>query len=275
MNTPKIPRAVSPVGILAEQLTTLVNRANEIEFLDKEFLTELVCAKKLAIGLDPYTERCTTSESSDLRSLSMATQSLNWDLQHSAGKTSLLLEQEMVSGHVEGQFSKLVIGLMQAKRVLEIGLFTGYSALAMAEALPEDGTVVALEIDPFAAAFAKKMIDCSTHGSKVQILIGPASQSLNNLIEQKSKFDLIFIDADKASYTDYYTKILEGSLLSQNGLICVDNTLMQGIPYGAGQATQNSKSISEFNELVRNDPRVSQVMLPIRDGLTLIRFVNP
>lgn len=243
--------------------------------LDADFLTSLEQVERLASGLDPYLTRCTTPESLELTRLVAQTQSTDWSERHRCGDTAIALESEMVSGHVEGQFLKMLVGLMQATRILEIGLFTGYSALAMAEALPNHGKLVACEIDPFAASFAAAQFARSTHRHKISIEVGDAAVSVQRLSDAGESFDLIFIDADKAGYQAYLDIALSGSLLAPNGLICVDNTLMQGQPYLPGVLTGNGLAIAQFNRSVSNDARLEQVMLPLRDGVTLIRRRQP
>jgi caffeoyl-CoA O-methyltransferase len=183
------------------------------------------------------------------------------------------LEQEMLSGHVEGQTLKFLVHLTQAKRVLEIGMFTGYSALAMAEALPDDGEVVACEVDAYVAKFAQQCFSESPSGHKILVKVAPALLTLKQLAAANETFDLVFIDADKAGYVDYVNLLLDTNLLAPNGLICVDNTLMQGQPYLSGESTANGVAIAAFNQTIVNDPRLEQVLLPLRDGLTLIRRI--
>jgi caffeoyl-CoA O-methyltransferase len=189
------------------------------------------------------------------------------------GGSTLGLEAEMLSGHVEGQVLSFLVEMLGATTVLEVGMFTGYSALAMAEALPIDGRVLACEIDPDVAKFAQKCFADSADGHKIDIAVGPALDTLHRLAVSKEVFDLVFIDADKAGYCDYFDAVLDGGLLARGGLICVDNTLMQGQPYLKGEQTLNGMAIARFNERVAGDDRVKQVLLPVRDGLTLIRRV--
>lgn len=264
-------RAVSPVSMLAEQLSQLVRSASVLKDLDSDFRQRLAEAAQLAGGLEPYLESCTSAESPALTALIVDTQSMDWYARHTSGETRVALEQEMLSGHVEGQFLKLLVHAMKARRVLEIGLFTGYSALAMAEALPDDGQLVACELDPFAASFAHRAMARSPHHHKIQIEVGDAAVSMRRLKDAGETFDLIFIDADKPGYATYFHLALDGSLLAPHGIICVDNTLMQGKPYGVGEPSANGQAIADFNRLVSEDARVEQVMLPLRDGLTLIR----
>ena len=175
----------------------------------------------------------------------------------------------MLSGHVEGQLLKLLVGFGRVRRVLEIGMFTGYSALAMAEALPGDGVLVACEIDEEVAAFALEGFAASPAGAKIDVRVGPALETLAELDEP---FDLIFLDADKGGYLAYFEAVLERGLLAPHGLLCADNTLMQGEPWRSAPPSENGAAIAAFNDAVADDPRVEQVLLPVRDGLTLIRL---
>ena len=269
--TQKAARPVTPLGILVQQLQALVS-ATKRETISAEFQADLEAACQLAAGLDPYIERCTTSESAALANLTYRTQREDWDGRFAAGETARALEQEMLSGHLEGQLLKMLVSISRAKRVLEIGMFTGYSALAIAEALPQDGTLVACEVDEYAARFAQDCFTDSPHGSKIEVKVAPAIETLHQLIEAKSSFDLAFIDADKGSYIDYCNLLIDTDLLSPNGFICVDNTLMQGQPYlSEQQRTENGRAITRFNQFLIEDERVEQVMLPVRDGFTLIK----
>jgi caffeoyl-CoA O-methyltransferase len=269
-------RPVTPIGILAAQLESLVHQSQTIVALDETFKADLQRAYALVNGLDTYIDRCTTPESPALAQLVQHTQSEDWDKQFTDGKTVRPLEQEMLSGHVEGQMLKFLVHMTGASRVLEIGMFTGYSALAMAEALPIDGVLVACEVDAYAAAFAQKCFNESSAGEKISVRVAPAIDTMQQLAQAGEVFDLVFIDADKAGYVDYLDLLLTTSLLAPGGLICADNTLMQGQPYlpqDLTQKTENGEAIARFNQAVADDPRVEQVLVPLRDGLTLIRRV--
>jgi caffeoyl-CoA O-methyltransferase len=264
---------VTPLGILVAKLEHLSQQIEALDSVDANLKSELRQASALASGLDPYLSHCTTPESSALASLVKRTQAEDWSQRFSDSETVQQLEQEMLSGHVEGQTLKFFVHLTQAKRVLEIGMFTGYSALAMAEALPDDGKVVACEVDAYVAKFAQQCFDQSPDGHKILVKVAPALLTLKQLAAANETFDLVFIDADKAGYVDYLNLLLDTGLLSPNGLICVDNTLMQGQPYLSSESTANGVAIASFNQTVVDDPRIEQVLLPLRDGLTLIRRV--
>jgi caffeoyl-CoA O-methyltransferase len=267
----KPPRPVTPLSILAIKLEHLSQQLESLDSVDAKLKFELRQAYELASGLDPYLSQCTTPESPALAALVRRTQAEDWS--QSSGDAAPQLEQEMLSGHVEGQTLKFLVHLTQAKRVLEIGMFTGYSALAMAEALPDDGEVVACEVDAYVAKFAQQCFGESPSGHKIVVKVAPALLTLKQLNDAHETFDLVFIDADKTGYVDYVNFLLDTDLLASNGLICVDNTLMQGQPYLAGESTANGVAIAAFNQTIAADPRLEQVLLPLRDGLTLIRRV--
>ncbi len=263
---PGDPRPVTPVGILAATLDDVLARA-ERGALDAAGLDRLRSARELATGLDPYLERCTTPPSPALAELARRTAEHDW--REHAGDTGL--EQEMLSGHVEGRLLSTLVHATRARTVLEVGMFTGYSALAMAEAVGHGGRVVACEVDAEVAAFAQECFAASTAGGRVDVRVGPAAATLRALDEAGESFDLVFVDADKAGYAEYLDLLLAGGLLAPHGLVVVDNTLMQGRAYGALDQTANGAAIAAFNDGVAADPRVEQVLVPLRDGLTLIR----
>lgn len=270
---PKIPRPVTPMSLIVAQLARLAEQAEALNYTDAAFTDALKQVSRLAKGLDAYVEACTSPESADLAELTKNTQREDWAARYDEGDTAAELEQEMLSGHVEGQFLKMLVHAAKAKRVLEIGLFTGYSSLAMAEALPDDGALLALELDGFAAEFAQRQFASSAHHSKIRVDVGPAMDSLRNMAGAAEPFDLIFIDADKGGYSDYLDAIVDGSLLAPGGIVCVDNTLMQGMPYSSDTPTVNGQAIAAFNKTLVSDNRFEQVLLPIRDGITLIRQI--
>jgi caffeoyl-CoA O-methyltransferase len=263
---------VTPVSILAAELEDLAERIGALDSVDPQLKADLERARALAAGLDPYLSRCTTPESPALGALAERTRAVDWE--DRADGPSGRLHHRMLSGHVEGQALKFLVALSGATRVLEIGMFTGYSALAMAEALPPGGELVACELDPEVAAFAERGFAESPAGEKITVEVGPASASLERLAADARSFDLIFIDADKPGYLDYLRTVLDTGLLAEGGLICADNTLLGGQAYlEDGTPSANGAAIAEFNQAVADDPRLEQVMLPLRDGLTLIRRI--
>lgn len=267
----KTARPVTPLGIIVQQLEHILNTA-KTETISSELKTSLDKVYQLAAGIDPYLEDCTTSETEALANLTYKTQIEDWSKRFDEGETVRALEQEMLSGHIEGQLLKMLVSIAKSKRVLEIGMFTGYSALAIAEALPDDGYLLACEVDEYVSKFAINCFAASPHGKKIEVKVAPAIETMKELVETGESFDLVFIDADKGGYIDYLNLLLETSLLAPDGFICVDNTLLQGQPYlSKEQRSENGEAIARFNRFVAEDPRVEQVLVPIRDGLTLIK----
>ncbi len=265
------PRPVTPSTILAHELAEVCRALEAIPDIDPTLVARVRRSRDLAAGMDPYLDVCTTAESAALAELARRTRAADW----SSPGTGVGLEQEMLSGHVEGQALKFLVHLSGAIRVLEIGMFTGYSALAMAEALPAAGEILACEVDSDVARFARECFDLSDVGHKISIEVGPALETCARLAATGRQFDLVFIDADKPGYLDYLNTLLDGDLLAPHAVIAVDNTLMQGQPWiGGDDVTTNGAAIAAFNAALTYDDRVEQVLLPLRDGLTLIRRVD-
>jgi caffeoyl-CoA O-methyltransferase len=165
----------------------------------------------------------------------------------------------------EAAFLKVMIHKAQARRVLEIGTFTGESALAMAEALPESGTVITCEINPGLAAVARKRFGRSPHGRKIEILVGPALETVTGL---PGPFDLVFIDADTENYPAYYHRAL--GLLSSSGILMIDNmqgSLMQPVDPKGDAAI---RAIQELSRSIASDTGVTAEFVPVRDGVVVV-----
>jgi caffeoyl-CoA O-methyltransferase len=170
----------------------------------------------------------------------------------------------MLTGTVEGRFLELLVHGTGAKRILEVGTFTGYSALSMAAALPEDGHIDTLDIEPKHAEVAQRYFDRSPHGSKITLHLGPATETIETL---EGEFDLVFIDADKEGYDAYYEAVLPR--LSARGLIAIDNTLWSGRVLDPQD--ESTEKIAALNDKIAADDRVVAVQLTVRDGITLVR----
>lgn len=267
------PRPVTPVGIVAERLVRAEERLVAAGVAD-DLLVELRHARRVAEGLEPYVESHTSPESAALAGLARLTAATDWASGNTDGGPAL--EQEMLSGHVEGAFLAFLVRATGARRVLEVGMFTGYAALAMAEALPasgaagEDCEVVALELDPRAVAVAREGFAASPAGARVRIEEGPAAESLARLAAAGERFDLVFIDADKGGYAGYLDQLLAGDLLAPGAVVAIDNTLLQGEPW-AESPSANGSAIAAFNDRVAADLGWERVLVPLRDGVTLLR----
>jgi len=173
---------------------------------------------------------------------------------------------QMLTGPIEGTLLRLLVALSGAKRVLEIGTFTGYSALSMAAGLPDDGTLITCDINAETNAIAQSFWARSPHGAKITPRLGPALETLAQLAPAEM-FDLVFIDADKENYVNYYDAVLPH--LRRGGLIAADNTLWSGKVLAPRDASDHA--IVAFNAHVARDPRVEHVLLTVRDGVMLVR----
>jgi caffeoyl-CoA O-methyltransferase len=173
---------------------------------------------------------------------------------------------QMIVGPLEGAFLKMMTQLVRATSVLEIGMFTGYSALCFAEALPAAGTVLTCELDEESAALARRYFARSPVGKKIEVRMGAALDTMRHL---KGPFDLIFIDADKINYVNYYRRALD--LLSPQGVMLIDNVLWDGDVLKQPASDEKTAVIQELNRAVATDPRVTAVLVTIRDGVLVIR----
>ena len=169
---------------------------------------------------------------------------------------------QMQVDRIEGELLKLLVRLTGARLILEIGTFTGYSALMMAAGLPNDGRLITCEVDPMAEAIARRYFAESPHGSKIDLRMGPALETIKSLT---GPLDLVFIDADKPNYSNYYQASMP--LLKPGGLIIADNVLWSGKVINPKD--EKDHAIVAFNKLVQSDSRVENVCLTVRDGIML------
>ena len=173
----------------------------------------------------------------------------------------------MASGHLQGRLLKMLVEMIHPQRILEVGTFSGYSAISMAEGLPEEGRLYTFEINDEMEDFTRQWIDGSPVADKIEFIIGDA---LTEAPKLGIEFDMAFIDGDKRTYTDCYEMVLQ--ILRPGGFILADNTLWDGHVVDASYDHDNqTQGILAFNDHVAADPRTEQVILPLRDGLTLIR----
>lgn len=208
-------------------------------------------------ALDDYIRVHTTPERPELYRLWRAT-------------NTQLVRGRMASGHVQGQLLRMLVGMVRPRRILEVGTFSGYSALAMAAALPPGGELYTFEVNDEMEDFARGWFDASPYGSRIRFTVGDALTIVPTL---GLDFDFIFIDGDKRQYADYYA--MAKRHLAHGGYIVADNTLWDGhVVDPAYDRDAQTQGIRRFNDLVVADPEVECVILPLRDGLTLIRHLG-
>lgn len=181
-----------------------------------------------------------------------------------------VVQPQMVSGHVQGKFLEMLTRMIAPRRVLEIGTFTGYATLCFAAGMPEDGTIDTVEIEDELEGIQSEFFARSPHGYKIRRHTGSALDVVPRLGEC---YDLVFLDGDKREYPDYYRMLMEGGLVHSGSYILADNILWYGkvVEPNIKPSDLQTLGIVEFNRLVREDPRVESVIVPIRDGINLIR----
>ncbi|KAK7465164.1 hypothetical protein BaRGS_00037667 [Batillaria attramentaria] len=252
------------VGVIQETL-----EAAQRTKADPEVIEGLKKALQLVDLRDDYALQCSSQESAACREIGKLTLSHPWDELKKDGKTIWNLMPDMLSGPLEGQLLKSLVSIQRARRVLDVGMYTGYSALAMAEALPADGVVVTLDMDPYLEQLNRKSFAASPHGSKIQIRIGHAIDIMKEMAAQGEKFDFIFLDAEKSEYISYLKIAVEEGLLAENGSIAVDNAFMFGAGYLPDEDPSNPTR--QFGQYVARNASLHKVLIPVRDGVMLIR----
>ena len=184
-----------------------------------------------------------------------------------------IMHPRMISGHIQGRLLRMIVQMLRPKSVLEIGTFTGYSALSMAAGLEADATIDTVEVDDELEPMAQEFFDRSEHGSKIKLHIGSALEIAPTLGKQ---FDMVFIDGDKREYPAYYRMLMGNDggepLVHSGSILLADNILWYGkVVEKVAHNDHQTQGILEFNRMVRDDERVESFILPLRDGLNMIR----
>ncbi|HEY3071026.1 MAG TPA: O-methyltransferase [Gaiellaceae bacterium] len=203
--------------------------------------------------IERYVEEHTTEPTDLLRRLAEETR-------------ETLQSPQMLTGTIEGRLLELLVFALGARRVLELGTYSGYSAVSMAAALPAGGHIDTCELNETHAAVAKRYVEEAGYSDRITVHEGPALETVSRL---EGEFDFVFIDADKENYVNYYEAVFPR--LSERSLIAADNTLWSGRVLDDSDESEGTRAIRAFNEHVRNDNRAVSVMLTVRDGVTLIR----
>jgi caffeoyl-CoA O-methyltransferase len=202
-----------------------------------------------------YSEAHTTQESDLLKRINRHTH-------------AEVMMPRMLSGHLQGRILSMFSNMLKPKRVLEIGTYTGYSAICMAEGLASDGKLITIDINEELEDAVRKYFEESGFGPRIDYRIGNAVTIIPELSE---KFDLVFIDADKENYSRYFDLVIDN--VNLNGIILADNVLWSGKVL-SGKSDKDTRAIVDFNEKVSKDPRVESVLLPVRDGIMMLRKVK-
>jgi predicted O-methyltransferase YrrM len=178
-----------------------------------------------------------------------------------------VVSPRMLSGHLQGRFLSFISKLQKPQLIIEIGTYTGYSALCLAEGLTESGKLISIDVNEETSSYAQSFIDKSAYKNQIKLVVADAKDFIHTI---SNPIDLVFIDADKKNYLAYYQLIIEK--LNTGGIIIADNVLWSGkITMPEGEMDRETLALHEFNEFVQNDGRVENMLLPIRDGLMVIR----
>ena len=208
------------------------------------------------ISLEEYIESHSTAEAALLHELERETY-------------LRVLNPRMISGHIQGKLLEMLVRMIQPKAILEIGTFTGYSALSMAAGLPEDGVIDTCEVDDELEELIQSFFDRSAYSERVKLHIGSALEIAPRLAKS---YDMVFIDGDKREYSAYYNMLFDNNLVHSGSWILADNILWYGkVVEPVAKGDKQTQVIIDFNNLIISDPRVENVILPIRDGINLIR----
>ncbi|CAE8634213.1 unnamed protein product [Polarella glacialis] len=268
--TTQVEEALAAEGTRGRSAAKWSVLSERIEGLAKEMY--------MLIGsIDPYCRDNSTAEGAAMKAIRQKMEDTDWAGLAESKTTMFSYGAEMSTDPVEAQFVKMLTYMKRPKQVLEIGMFTGYGSMAIAEALPANGTVTSLDIDPYLKTWVEDVSKDFPEGKKHQIVVGPALDSLK-VLDTSIKFDLIFIDANKAEYKDYLQTLMDRELLAEDCMIIGDNTLYVGYPilsetYDTQPARRDfGDAVREFNAWVRDHPKLEQVILPFRDGVSMIRL---
>ncbi|XP_010115524.1 PREDICTED: uncharacterized protein LOC104477206, partial [Chlamydotis macqueenii] len=229
-------------------------------------------ALDIALGLDPYLD-------------AMATSKRKTSPDHVPGdtggtETRVRLQEEHTSGSLNGklvnqedkcQIFRMFVHMIRARKILLIGKLKGYSILAIAEELPDDGKIFACAEAPYLGVNSQEAFDYSSDGKKISMQVGPTADTLEALHAEDEHFDIVFIDADQRNSVNYYSFVMDNHLLRMDGLICVENTLMKGQVYLENISDEKVLAVRKLNTVINSDPRVEQIILPVQSGLTIIR----
>jgi caffeoyl-CoA O-methyltransferase len=203
--------------------------------------------------IQQYAEQHTSQESAVLQKINRDTH-------------AQVLKPRMLSGHLQGRLLSMLSQMIKPKRILEIGTYTGYSALCLAEGLTNDGKLITIDINEELADRVQNAIAAAQLVDKVELVVGDAMKIIPTL---EDAFDLVFIDADKERYAQYYDLLIDRVV--PGGYILADNVLWSGKVVAAKKIDKDTQAILDFNKKIQDDPRVENVLLPIRDGIMMIR----
>ncbi|GFO21034.1 caffeoyl-CoA o-methyltransferase [Plakobranchus ocellatus] len=251
-----------------KELEAGIQQAEASGTVAPEIIQKLSSARDMFHRRDEFTAQACCDHSTTCEKIEEETYTRDWKADFDQGKAPVEFGARYLCGKEVGQFLKSMVSIQRAKRILEIGLFTGYSALCMAEALPDDGELVSLEICEHLKNLAEDLMKESHHTKKIKIILGPAIESVKKMVESKEKFDMIFLDGDKADYIPLVKMIFEMDLLSAGGTLLIDNAYHMG---GAFDPSLNRPIPHQLRDCIKALPNVHAILLSMSDGIWMVR----
>ncbi|XP_030426354.1 uncharacterized protein LOC115655250 [Gopherus evgoodei] len=253
------------MGLIAGNLRKAREIAHSDSHVPEQLKHYLQKALEVAVGLDPYLDAMATAKTASLE---------GWQLNVAGVETKVKPHKECASGYLKGQVLRMFVHMVGAKRILLIGRLKGYSILAMAEALPDDGKIILCAVEPYLEVKSQEASDYSSHVKQISVKVGPIADTLEELVAVGEHFDIVFIDAAQRNAVNYYNFVMDNHLLRMDGVICVENTLMKGQVYLENISDENILAVRNLNNVINSDPRVEQVILPMQGGMSVIRRMH-
>ncbi|KFW04912.1 O-methyltransferase MdmC, partial [Fulmarus glacialis] len=260
----------TPAGLIAENLLKAKEIALNDSRVPEQLKNYLQKALDVALGLDPYLEAMATSKRYRYSFVTFGLR-LDFFFNDHLKVFPRVLFLNFHSCLSTGQIFRMFVHMIRARKILLIGKLKGYSILAIAEELPDDGKIFACAEAPYLGVNSQEAFDYSSDGKKISMRVGPTADTLEALRAEDEHFDIVFIDADQRNAVNYYSFVMDNHLLRMDGVICVENTLMKGQVYLENISDENVLAVTKLNTVINSDPRVEQVILPVQSGLSIIR----
>lgn len=238
-----------------------------------EVIETMNYALQLIEKREEFCDYVTSDSSAACSNILENTYKVDWKKMQKDGKSSGELDRKMITGNLEGQFLKSIVSMHKAKSVLEVGMFTGYGALSMAEALPADGEMVTVDIEKCLETYTGNLFQESPHYSKIKIHIGPALEYMKSAVADKKRFDIIFLDADKSEYIDYLKIAFQDNLVTEGGSVLIDNAFRHGDGYAPHRMEERGENnpTRKLAAYLNKEKSLHCSLVPIRDGVAMVR----
>ncbi|NXC66099.1 FABG5 reductase, partial [Anhinga anhinga] len=264
----------TPAGLIAENLLKAKEIALNDSRVPEQLKNYLQKALDVALGLDPYLDAMSASKRYGCSCVTLCFSPVIVHLIFIVNRVQFFPVVLFLNFHSclsTGQIFMMFVHMIRARKILLIGKLKGYSILAIAEELPDDGKIFACAEAPYLGVNSQEAFDYSSDGKKISMRVGPTADTLEALHAEDEHFDIVFIDADQRNAVNYYSFVMDNHLLRMDGVICVENTLTKGQVYLENISDENVLAVRKLNTVINSDPRVEQIILPVQSGLSIIR----